>query len=117
MPTPTSGYKSTNTFEGVLDAGVTDVFTGYAGGLTSIIRVTLTNPTVSVTVKLSINRVADGGSSVQVYSYTLAAGDVMVDTFGYTLNPNDTISVDNSDDGTVCVVNAMFKSNGYALTH
>lgn len=108
MGTPTSGYKSVNTFEGVLDAGVTDVFTGYAGGYTTVVRVTLTNPTVSVTVKLSINRVADGGSSVQLYSYTLAAGDVMVDTFGYKLNANDTISVDNSDDGTVCVVNAVY---------
>lgn len=108
MPTPTSGYKSTNTFEGVLDAGVTDVFTGYAGGFTKVNRVTLTNPTVSVTVKLSINRVENGGNTVQLYSYTLAAGDVMVDTFGYLLGPNDTISVDNSDDGTVCVVNGGF---------
>lgn len=107
MPTR-SGYISTNTFEGVLDVGVTDVFTGYAGGLTSVNRVSLTNPTVSVTVKLSINRVADGGNTVQLYSYTLAAGDVMVDTFGYKLGPNDSISVDNSDPGTVCVVNGRF---------
>ncbi|NBP00942.1 MAG: hypothetical protein EBU90_12555 [Proteobacteria bacterium] len=109
MPTPTSGYKSTNTFEGVLDAGVTDVFTGYARGLTQVNRITLTNPTVSVTVKLSINRVENGGNTVQLYSYTLAAGDVMVDTFGYTLGHNDTISIDNSDDGTVCVVNGEFR--------
>jgi hypothetical protein len=105
MPTRT-GYISTNTFEGVLEAGVTDVFTGYSNGYTNIVRVTLTNPTVSVTVKLNINRAS--GNSVQVYSYTLAAGDVMVDTFGYTLAFNDTISVDNSDDGTVCVVNANY---------
>jgi len=105
MPTRT-GYISTNTFEGVLEAGVTDVFTGYSNGYTNITRVTLTNPTISVTVKLNINRAS--GNSVQVYSYTLAAGDVMVDTFGYLLGPNDTISVDNSDDGTVCVVNGGF---------
>ena len=107
MPTKT-GYISTNTFEGVLDVGVTDVFTGYAGGWTKVNRITLTNPSVSVTLKLNINRVADGGNSVQVYSYTLAAGDVMVDTFGYTLGPNDSISVDNSDAGTVCIVNGGY---------
>jgi len=105
MPTRT-GYITTNTFEGVLEAGVTDVFIGYSGGLTSVTRITLTNPTVSVTVKVNINRT--DGNSVQVYSYTLAAGDVLVDTFGYTLGYNDTISVDNSDDGTVCVVNGLF---------
>ena len=105
MPTRT-GYITTNTFEGILEAGVTDVFIGYAGGITSVTRVTLTNPTISVTVKVSINRT--DGNSVQVYSYTLAAGDVMVDTFGYSLRYNDTISVDNSDDGTVCVVNSVF---------
>jgi hypothetical protein len=105
MPTR-SGYISTNTFEGTLEAGVTDVFIGYNGGLTSVIRITLTNPTISVTVKVNINRAS--GNTVQVYSYTLAAGDVLVDTFGYTLGYNDTISVDNSDDGTVCVVNGGF---------
>lgn len=107
MPIRT-GYISTNTFEGVLEAGVTDVFIGYPAGLTSVNRITLTNPTVSVTVKVSINRTS--GDSVQVYSYTLAAGDVLVDTFGYTLGANDTISVDNSDDGTVCVVNGAFSN-------
>jgi hypothetical protein len=106
MPTR-SGYISTNTFEGTLEAGVTDVFIGYSGGLTSVNRITLTNPTISVTVKVSINRVS--GNTVQVYSYTLAAGDVLVDTFGYTLGHNDTVSVDNSDDGTVCVVNGIFQ--------
>lgn len=106
MPTRT-GYISTNTFEGVLDAGVTDVFIGYPGGLTTVTRITLTNPNVSATVKLNINRVS-AGNTVQVYSYTLAAGDVMVDTFGYTLGYNDTISIDNSDNGTVCVVNGTF---------
>jgi hypothetical protein len=105
MPTRT-GYITTNTFEGVLEAGVTTVFTGYSNGATNVVRVTLTNPNVSVTVKLNINRVS--GNSVQVYSYTLAAGDVMVDTFGYNLTFNDTISIDNSDDGTVCVVNATY---------
>jgi hypothetical protein len=105
MPTRT-GYISTNTFEGTLEAGVTDVFIGYNGGLTTVNRITLTNPTISVTVKVNINRT--DGNTVQVYSYTLAAGDVMVDTFGYTLGYNDTISVDNSDDGTVCVVNGAF---------
>lgn len=105
MPTRT-GYISTNTFEGTLQTGVTDVFIGYAGGLTNVSRITLTNPTVSVTVKVSINRT--DGNSVQVYSYTLAAGDVLVDTFGYVLGYNDTVSVDNSDDGTVCVVNGGF---------
>ena len=108
MPTRT-GYITTNTFEGVLEAGVTDVFIGYAGGTTKVIRITLTNPTVSVTVKVSINRTS--GDTVQVYSYTLAAGDVMVDTFGYMLGYNDTISVDNSDDGTVCVVNGNFNKS------
>ena len=108
MPTRT-GYISTNTFEGTLEAGVTDVFIGYPGGLTTVNRITLTNPTVSVTVKVSINRT--DGNSVQVYSYTLAAGDVMVDTFGYRLGYNDTISVDNSDDGSVCVVNGTFNKS------
>jgi len=105
MPTRT-GYITTNAFEGVLEAGVTDVFFGYAGGPTSVTKITLTNPTVSVTLKLSINRT--DGNSVQVYSYTLAAGDVLVDTFGYRLGYNDTIAIDNSDDGTVCVVNATY---------
>ncbi len=102
MPKRT-GYITTDTFEGVLEAGVTDVFIGYASVSTRVSRITLTNPTISVTVKVSINRT--DGNSVQVYSYTLAAGDVLVDSVGYTLEPNDTISVDNSDDGTVCVVN------------
>ena len=98
-----TGYITTNTFEGVLEAGVTDVFIGYASVSTRVARITLTNPTVSVTVKVNINRT--DGNTVQVYSYTLAAGDVMIDTFGYQLEPNDTISVDNSDDGTMCIVN------------
>jgi hypothetical protein len=102
MPTRT-GFIRTTVYEGVLEAGVTDVFIGYAGGITTVNRITLTNPDVSVTVKVNINRTS--GNSVQVYSYTLAAGDVMVDTFGYNLEYNDTISVDNSDDGTVCIVN------------
>jgi hypothetical protein len=107
MPTRT-GFIRTTVYEGVLEAGVTDVFIGYAGKLTNVNRISLTNPTVSVTVKVSINRTS--GDSVQVYSYTLAAGDVLVDTFGYTLEYNDTISVDNSDDGTVCIVNASVAS-------
>jgi hypothetical protein len=108
MPTRT-GYITTNTFEGTLEAGVTDVFIGYPAGTTLVNRITLTNPTISVTVKVSINRAS--GNTVQVYSYTLAAGDVMVDTFGYMLGYNDTISVDNSDDGTVCVVNGTFQKS------
>jgi hypothetical protein len=108
MPTRT-GYITTNTFEGTLEAGVTDVFIGYPSGTTFVNRITLTNPTVSVTVKVSINRT--DGNTVQVYSYTLAAGDVLVDTFGYRLAYNDTISVDNSDDGTVCVVNGNFNKS------
>jgi hypothetical protein len=108
MPTRT-GYITTDTFEGVLEVGVTDVFFGYAGGPTSVTRITLTNPTVSVTVKVNINRT--DGNSVQVYSYTLAAGDVLVDTFGYSLGYNDSISIDNSDDGTVCVVNGSYSKS------
>lgn len=95
--------------QSVLAAGTTVLYTCPARTSASISTIRLTNAGIN-TVTLTINRV-NPASSVNAYTFTLAAGDVLVDSAIYNFLAGDSISVTTSAASTNCFVRGVQTAN------
>lgn len=88
--------------QAVLAAGSHVLYTCPARNTANITNIRLTNAGAN-TVTLTINR-ANPSSSVDAYTFTLDAGDVLVDTATYSFSAGDTLEVTTSAANTNCFV-------------
>jgi len=95
--------------QSVLAAGTTVLYTCPARTNASVSTIRLTNAGVN-TVTLTINR-ANPASSVSAYTFTLAAGDVLVDSSVYNFIAGDSVSVTTSAASTNCFVRGIQTAN------
>lgn len=91
--------------QSVLPAGTAVLYTCPARTTATISTIRLTNAGVN-TVTLTINK-ANPASSVNAYTFTLAAGDVLVDSAVYNFLAGDSISVTTSAASTNCFVRGV----------
>lgn len=87
-------------YQDTLGSGTTILYTAPTGYRVTIGGVTFNNP-VAYDITVTVNRIT-GPSSVNMYSFVLAAGDVVTDNNGYVLNPGDSLEVTISVAGTNC---------------
>jgi hypothetical protein len=87
-------------YQNTLGSGTTVLYTAPTGYRVTIGGVTFNNP-AAYNITFTVNRVT-GPSSVNMYSFVLAAGDVVTDNNGYVLNPGDSVEVTISAASTNC---------------
>lgn len=87
-------------YQDTLPAGVTVLYTCPPGYFASISTIRFNNPS-AYNITFTVNRV-NPASSVVAYSFTLSAGDVVVDSTSYKLNTGDSIEVNLSAANTNC---------------
>jgi hypothetical protein len=88
------------TYQDTLGAGTTVLYT-CPTNVTAIIGPVRFNNPAAYDITFTVNR-ANPASSVDAYSFTLAAGDVVVDSTTYQLKYGDSIQVTTSIAGTNC---------------
>ncbi|NDC96122.1 hypothetical protein EB077_12515, partial [bacterium] len=82
------------TYQDTLGAGTTVLYTCPTNVTATIGTVRFNNP-AAYNITFTVNR-ANPVSSVDAYTFTLAAGDVVVDSTGYQLKFGDSIQVTTS---------------------
>ena len=87
-------------YQNTLGAGTTVLYICPPGYTGSIGAIRFNNP-AAYDITFTVNRV-NPASSVVGYAFTLAAGDVVVDSTSYKLNVGDSIQVNLSVAGTNC---------------
>jgi hypothetical protein len=87
-------------YQNTLGAGTTVLYTCPRSVTAQITSIRFNNP-VAYDIVFTVTR-ANPVSSVDAYSFTLSAGDVVVDSTPYNLSYNDEISVTVSVAGTNC---------------
>ena len=95
MPSPVSGLISV---QEVLGAGSTTIITCTQGWRAILNGLTFNNPS-AMTVTVSLYK-ASTSNTIDVYTFNLAAGDVVSDNNQYTLTSNDQLIVTTSVAGT-----------------
>lgn len=88
-------------YQSTLGAGNTVLYMAPLGYLGSVANIRFNNP-VAYDIEFKVNRV-NPASSIVAYTFTLAAGDVVVDSTSYTLSAGDSIEVTISVAGTNCL--------------
>jgi uncharacterized membrane protein len=105
----TGPVTSTIAIQKVLPAGANVIITTAVGWRATINGITFNNPApLSVTVSLYK---ASTSTTINVYTFNLAAGDVVADNNQYALFPGDILTVTTSVGGT----NFMMSGNYFKL--
>jgi hypothetical protein len=105
----TSPVSSILAVQKVLPAGANVIITAAVGWRAIISGITFNNP-APLTVTVSLYK-ASTATSIDVYTFTLAAGDVVADNNQYVLLPGDILTVTTSIGGT----NFMMSGNYFKL--
>jgi hypothetical protein len=104
MAGPVSGIVS---IQEILGAGSTTVYTGTPGWKALISGITFNNPS-AMTVTVSLYK-ASSTTTIDVYTFNLAAGDVVADNNQYNISGGDQLIVTTSAAGT----NFMMSGNQF----
>jgi hypothetical protein len=87
-------YVKEEYFQEVLPAGTNLLFTGVAGWKSSINGITFNNQSANdVTLRLTRANPTYTASTVDMYTFSLAAGDVVCDNNSYVLFEDDTLEL------------------------